>query len=107
MTGQYSPSSRTKVDASLRRTTFDQSSEPPPSPLATIPPMPRNDQTSKTPCSPSLGSQKLCAMSHGVRGNEPGGYALPRSRTRTDMPASARRNAVTDPPNPEPTTTAS
>src|SRR6266545_3800473 len=33
-----------------------------------MPPMPRNDQTLKIPCSPSLGSQKFRAISHGLRG---------------------------------------
>ena len=73
MTGQRSPSSWTNVERSLRSTTFDQSSEPPPSPLATTPPSPRKDQTSKSPCMPSLGSQKLRAVSQGLRGKEPGG----------------------------------
>src|SRR6266540_1990667 len=44
---------------------------------------------------------------HGLRGNEPGPQAFPRSSRQTDMPASARRWVVTDPPKPEPTTTAS
>ena len=59
------------------------------------------------PYRPSLGSQKVVASSRGLRGNEPGGYGFPRSRTQTDLPASASRYAITEPPKPEPTTTAS
>ncbi len=51
-----------------------------------MPPIPRNDQTLKIPCSPSLGSQKLRPVSHGLRGNDPGGYALPRSSRQTEHP---------------------
>src|SRR5262245_6938816 len=69
--------------------------------------MPRNDQTLNIPCRPSLGSQKFRAMSAGLRGKDPGGNDLPRSSTQTRCPPSARRYAVTDPPKPEPTTTAS
>ncbi len=69
--------------------------------------MPSKLHTSKSPCRPASGSQKLRAVPRGLRGNDPGGYALPRSRTTTDLPASARRNAATDPPNPDPTTTTS
>src|SRR4051812_48389213 len=69
--------------------------------------MPEKDQTSNMPWSPSLGSQKLRAMSNGDLANEPGGYSRPRSRTHTSQPASARRYAMTEPPNPEPMTTTS
>src|SRR5262245_10246967 len=72
-----------------------------------MPPRPRNSQMLKMPCNPSLGSQMLWLIPYGLRGNEPGGYALPRSSRQTRMPASASRKAVTEPPNPEPTTTAS
>src|SRR5215510_1448128 len=43
----------------------------------------------------------------GLRANEPGGYALPRSSRQTRMPASESRRVFTDPPKPEPTTIAS
>src|SRR5687767_10196299 len=56
---------------------------------------------------PSDGSQKLRAIARGVRANDPGGQARPRSRTTTLRPCSAIRKAATDPPKPEPTTTAS
>src|ERR1035441_6125139 len=46
-------------------------------------------------------------MSYGVRANAPGGCVCPRSRTSTDLPASASRIAATDPPKPVPTTIAS
>src|SRR5262249_39044298 len=72
-----------------------------------MPPRPRNDQTSQMPCMPSLGSQKFRAVSHGLRGKEPGGYALPRSSRQTDLPAPANRYVLTEPPKPDPTTTTS
>src|SRR5215218_10013395 len=59
------------------------------------------------PCRPSLGSQKFLCIRCGARGNSPGGYAFPRSKTHTSRPASASRYAVTEPPKPEPTITAS
>src|SRR4051794_36962481 len=82
-------------------------SEPPPSPLETSASIPLNDHTLNIPSLPSLGSQRFRAISAGVRGNDPGGYGFPRSSRQTRLPASARRYAVTDPPKPEPTTTAS
>src|SRR6266536_503194 len=82
-------------------------SEPPPSPLATMPPRPRKDQTAKSPCIPSLGSQKFLAVCQGLRGNDPGRHGFPRSSRQADIPASARRYVVTEPPKPDPTTTAS
>src|SRR5215218_9522967 len=82
-------------------------SEPPPSPLDTSASSPSNDHRSNIPWRPSLGSQKLFFTPSGLRGKDPGGYGLPRSRTRTLRSASARRQAVTDPPKPDPTTTAS
>jgi hypothetical protein len=59
------------------------------------------------PWSPSLGSQNWVYIPSGERGNELGGNGFPRSSMQTLWPASARRYAVTDPPNPDPTTTAS
>src|SRR3954470_16462240 len=82
-------------------------SEPPPSPLEINALRPRNDQKSYRPCSPSLGSHVARENSSGVRANEPGGHGLPRSSRHTSTPASARRYVITDPPKPEPTTTAS
>src|SRR3954464_4908114 len=83
-------------------------SEPPPRPLETIAPRPGKLHVSHSPCSPSAGRQNAPSRTwRGVRGNDPGGYGFPRSRRRTFCPASASRHAVTDPPNPEPTTTAS
>src|SRR3954452_19687378 len=82
-------------------------SDPPPSPLETTDDSPENDQKSKRPYVPSLGSHALRAISYGERANDPGGSGRPRSRTQTDHPDSARRLAITDPPNPLPTTTAS
>src|SRR3954470_15990086 len=82
-------------------------SEPPPSPLEINAFRPRNDQKSYRPCAPSLGSHVARENSSGVRGNDPGGHGFPRSSRQTFTPASARRYPITDPPNPEPTTTAS
>src|SRR3954451_19496279 len=83
-------------------------SEPPPRPLDTIAPRPGKLRISHSPCSPSRGRQNASVRtSRGVRGNEPGGYGRPRSSSSTLRPARARRHAVTDPPNPEPTTIAS
>src|SRR3954454_4995600 len=63
---------------------------------------------SHSPCSPSRGRQNASVRTwRGVRGNEPGGYGRPRSSSSTLRPACARRQAVTDPPKPEPTTIAS
>ena len=90
---------------SFRRTTFDQRSDPPPSPLATIPPRPRNDQTSKSPCSPSLGSQKLRPSPTGCAGRSRAGRPCHARAGRRTCPASASRCVITDPPKPEPTTT--
>src|SRR5215218_1548926 len=81
--------------------------EPPPSPLDTSASSPRKPQKLYNPCSPSLGSQKFFLMRYGLRGNEPGGYGLPRSRRQTRRSASARRYAITEPPKPDPITTAS
>src|SRR5438067_9458548 len=80
-------------------------SEPPPSPLDTSAARRPKYQTSKSPYRPSLGSQNARLNSYGVRGNEPGGHAFPRSKRHTLRPAWASRYAITDPPNPEPTTT--
>src|SRR5437762_3796214 len=82
-------------------------SEPPPSPLETSAPSPPNDQTSNSPCRPSLGSHRACENWNGVRGNEPGGHFLPRSSRHTSSFACASRYAMTDPPKPDPTMTAS
>src|SRR5919199_2820780 len=83
-------------------------SDPPPSPLETSAPRPPKLHGSHSPCSPSAGRQNAWSRTwRGVRGNEPGGYGRPRSSRRTLRPASASRHAATDPPNPEPTTTAS
>src|SRR5919204_703254 len=82
-------------------------SEPPPTPLATTASSPENERTSKSPCLPAAGSQNAERIACGVRGKEPGGHGCPRSRTSTERPASASRQAATDPPNPEPTTTTS
>src|SRR5919199_2269519 len=83
-------------------------SDPPPSPLETSAPRPPKLQGSQRPCSPSAGRQNAPSRTwRGVRGNEPGGYGRPRSSSSTLRPASASRHAATDPPNPEPTTTAS
>src|SRR5262245_44454901 len=87
--------------------TFEYTSDPPPRPLDTMPPRPRKDQTLKSPWSPSLGSHKLRLISHGLRANEPGGYAFPRSRRQTDIPACESLWVITDPPKPDPTTTTS
>ena len=62
--------------------------------------------TSYMPWSPALGSQKLDCIACGVRGKEPGGKGLPRSSRQTLRPASRRRYAITEPPNPDPTMTA-
>src|SRR5215218_6059592 len=78
--------------------------EPPPSPLEISASNPENDHRSKSPCRPSLGSQKFDWKPIGLRGNDPGGYLLPRSRTSTRLSAAAIRCAVTDPPDPLPTT---
>src|SRR4051794_11468342 len=59
------------------------------------------------PCSPSSGAQNAAFHAPGVRGNEPGGHAWPRSSTQTERPASPRAWAATAPPKPEPTTTTS
>src|SRR5436309_5148730 len=69
--------------------------------------MPLKFQTLNIPYRPLLGSQKFFEKPSGLRGNEPGGYGLPRSSRQTRLPASARRYAVTEPPKPDPTTTAS
>src|ERR1700729_3765207 len=82
-------------------------SEPPPSPLDTTESQPLKRQTSNIPCSPAAGSQKARLISAGVRGKLSGGYACPRSSKMTDKPDSASRYAVTAPPKPDPTTTAS
>ena len=82
-------------------------SEPPPSPLDTTESQPLKRQTSNIPCSPAAGSQKARLISAGVRGKLSGGYAWPRSSRMTDKPDSASRYAVTAPPKPDPTTTAS
>src|SRR5919198_4923717 len=82
-------------------------SEPPPTPLATTASSPENERTSKSPCLPAAGSQNAERIACGVRGKEPGGHGCPRSRTSTERPASPSRQAATDPPNPEPTTTTS
>src|SRR5215211_3052828 len=79
-------------------------SEPPPSPLEMTASSPENDHRSKSPCSPSPGSQKFDLKPIGLRGNDPGGYAFPRSRTSTLLSAAAMRWAVTEPPKPLPTT---
>src|SRR5215211_2543587 len=81
--------------------------EPPPRQLETSASMPLKLQMSKRPCRPLLGSQKLRAISRGCRGNVPGAHALPRSSRSTRRPPCCRRYALTDPPKPEPTTTAS
>src|SRR5215203_2813442 len=80
--------------------------EPPPRPLDTSASSPRKPQKLYNPCSPSLGSQKFFLIRYGLRGNEPGGYAFPLSRRQTRRPASASRYVITDPPNPDPMTTA-
>src|SRR5438034_374184 len=82
-------------------------SEPPPSPLEINALRPRNDQKSYRPWSPWLGSHVARENSSGVRAKEPGAHGLPRSSRQTSIPASARRYVITDPPKPEPTTTAS
>src|ERR1700729_3756543 len=82
-------------------------SEPPPSPLDTTESQPLKRQTSNIPCSPAAGSQKARLISAGVRGKLSGGYACPPSSRMTDKPDSASRYAVTAPPKPDPTTTAS
>src|SRR5215210_7267801 len=81
--------------------------EPPPSPLDTSASSPRKPQKLYNPCSPSLGSQKFFLIRYGLRGNEFGGYAFPRSRRQTRRSASASRYAITDPPNPDPMITTS
>src|SRR6202043_1459202 len=80
-------------------------SEPPPTPAETTACMCENDQMSNSPYVPLLGRQKLLCSSKGVPPNEPGGYGLPRSRTQTLIPPSASRQAATEPPKPDPTTT--
>ncbi len=82
-------------------------SDPPPSPLAQIASMLSKLHMLNMPCPPALGSQNCDFIPSGERGNELGGNGLPRSSRQTLWPASARRYAVTDPPNPDPTTTAS
>src|SRR5689334_23050972 len=83
-------------------------SDPPPSPLETTAPRPPKLHGSHSPCRPSAGRQNAWSRTwRGVRGNEPGGYGRPRSSSSTSRPACASRQAVTDPPNPDPTTTAS
>ena len=81
--------------------------EPPPRQLDTSDSIPSKLQMSKRPKSPSLGSQKLRPTSLGWRGNVPGAHALPRSSRTVCLPPSCKRYAVTEPPKPEPTTTAS
>src|SRR5512135_1481694 len=59
----------------------------------------------KWPCPGSQNaSRAICA---GERGNSVFDQRRPRSRTPTERPAWASRQAVTLPPNPEPTTTTS
>ena len=70
---------------------------PPPMPLETTAASPRNDQMLNRPWRPALGSQKLPRMASGLRGNEFGGYAWPRSSTRTLSPPAASRWAKTEP----------
>jgi hypothetical protein len=55
----------------------------------------------------SLGSQKFLCIRCGARRNQSGGYGLPLSKRQTRRTASASQYAVTEPPNPEPTITAS
>src|SRR5688572_562141 len=81
--------------------------DPPPRPLDTKAPNPRKDHMLNIPYRPPLGSQKLFWILYGLRGNEWGGNGLPRSSRQTFIPASERRYAMTDPPNPDPMTTAS
>src|SRR6187200_2001994 len=82
-------------------------SDPPPRPLETIASSPRNESTSQRPWREPCGAQRPSrANARGERGNDPGGYGRPRSRTSTRMrPASSW--ATMAPPNPEPTTTTS
>src|SRR4051794_32440875 len=82
-------------------------SEPPPRPLDTSESNPENRHTSNSPYRFSLGSQNASPSSRGVRGKLPGGYGRPRSSSTTERPAWASRKADTEPPNPDPTTTAS
>src|SRR5436305_14442351 len=56
---------------------------------------------------PLRGSHLAREKSNGVRGNDPGGHSLPRSRRQTSSFSFARRYVMTEPPKPEPTTTAS
>src|SRR5215211_5103788 len=81
--------------------------EPPPSPLETTARILLKDHRLYKPYRPSLGFQKLCFIWWGLRGNDPGGYALPRSNRQTRKPASLSLYVITEPPNPEPITTAS
>src|SRR5215211_2993782 len=81
--------------------------EPPPSPLETTARSLLKDHRLYKPYRRSLGFQKLCFIRWGLRGNDPGGYALPRSNRQTRKPASLSLYVITEPPNPEPITTAS
>src|SRR6476661_405576 len=82
-------------------------SEPPPSPLETTESSPRKWCSSKSPWRPSRGAHSAWRHWRGVRGKLCGGHGRPRSSTRTRAPDSASRCATTDPPKPEPITTAS
>src|SRR5436190_20683759 len=59
------------------------------------------------PNRPCPGSHRLVAMARGLRGNDPGGYGLPRSNRHTERLAAASRYVITEPPNPGPMTTVS
>jgi hypothetical protein len=65
-------------------------SEPPPSPLETTELIPSNAQMLYIPYNPSLGFQKFLFIQYGLRGDEPGGYALPRSSRQTFRPDQLR-----------------
>src|SRR5919197_6626961 len=82
-------------------------SEPPPSPLAVSASRPLKWWYANSPWRPSRGAHSAPRHWRGVRGNVPGGHGRPRSSTSTEAPACARRQATTEPPNPDPTTTTS
>src|SRR4051794_35233361 len=82
-------------------------SDPPPSPLAVSESRPLKWWYWKRPCTPRRGPHSAPRHWRGVRGKAPGGHGWPRSRTSTEAPDCARRQATTEPPKPDPTTTTS
>src|SRR5919197_944963 len=82
-------------------------SEPPPSPLAVRASRPLKGWYSNSPWRPCRGAHSAPRHWRGVRGTGPGARGSPRASTSTEAPACASRQATTEPPNPDPTTTTS